>query len=184
MNANQVHTTVTWPVAGGLTWAWSCEDCPATSGGYRTEARAQRVAAIHEDPSRKQGRKAATKNRTKPMKKTITTLALGAALLTALVGCGTSKANEAVANAPRPTVTVTKTVTPPPVVATVNIKQVPQACLDALDNADLGFTYAGQAFTAASELDVATMNAMTAKIAELAPKYNADKAACRAAGGQ
>lgn len=64
MKPNQVHTTVTWPVAGGLTWAWSCEDCPATSGGYATEARARRVAAIHENPSRTtQGSPAAaTKN--------------------------------------------------------------------------------------------------------------------------
>lgn len=64
MTPNQIHSTVTWPVAGGLTWAWSCEDCPATSGGYATEARAKAIATIHEDPSRKtQGRSpAATKN--------------------------------------------------------------------------------------------------------------------------
>lgn len=121
------------------------------------------------------------------MKNTITTFALGAALLTALVGCGTGKANEAVANAPRPTVTVTAPAKPAPTVTTTttqNVPVVPQSCLDALDNADLGFTYAGKIMTAASQLDADTMNAYTEKLNELAPTYNQNKAACRAAGGE
>lgn len=94
------------------------------------------------------------------------------------------KATEAVANSPRPTVTMTAPAKPAPTAtATVNVPTVPQACLDALDNADLGFTYAGQIMNAASQLDAATMNAITDKLTALAPTYNANKQACRAAGG-
>lgn len=100
-----------------------------------------------------------------------------------------NKAAETVANSPRPTVTVTRTAPakPAPTVTTTttaNVPTVPQACLDALDNADLGFTYAGQIMNAASQLDADTMNAITEKLNALAPTYNTNKAACRAAGGQ
>lgn len=180
MSATRIHSTITRPTVNG--WGWLCETCPATADGYDDKDHAARVAAIHEDPSR-QGRKAATKNRTKPMKKPLTTLALGAALLTGLVGCGTGKANEAVANAPRPTVTVTAPAKPAPTVTTtVNVPTVPQACLDALTSAEQGFDLAAQGFTAASNFDVATMNAVTEKLGKLAPTWNANKAACRAAG--
>lgn len=103
---------------------------------------------------------------------------------TAAVMSTEGKANEAVANAtPRPTITVTAPAKPAPTVTTtVNVPTVPQACLDALDSADQGFTLAAQGFTAASEFDVATMNAVTEKLGELAPTWNANKAACRAAG--
>jgi hypothetical protein len=76
---------------------------------------------------------------------------------------------------PAPTVTVTRT---------ASVAQVPQSCLDALDNADTGFTYAGQIMNAAAQLDSVTMNAYTEKLNALAPTYNANKAACRQAGGQ
>lgn len=94
----------------------------------------------------------------------------------------------AAAASPRPTITVTQTAPakPAPTVTTTTtqtVTQVPQACLDALDNADLGFTYAGQIMNAASQLDAATMNAVTEKLTQLAPTYNTNKAACRAAGG-
>lgn len=114
------------------------------------------------------------------MKKTITTLAAVAAVV-ALAGCGAGKAQEAVANAPRPTVTVTVTQPAPPAVTTT-VQSVPQACLDALDNADEGFGYGAQAMTAASEFDVAALTAATTKLNRLAPTYNANKAACRTAG--
>jgi ABC-type transport system substrate-binding protein len=98
-----------------------------------------------------------------------------------------NKAAETVANSPRPTVTVTAPAKPAPtatVTATATVAQVPQSCLDALDNADTGFTYAGQIMNAAAELDADTMNAITDKLTALAPTYNTNKAACRAAGGQ
>jgi hypothetical protein len=105
----------------------------------------------------------------------------------------------------RPTATVTKTLPAPdpkpaPTVtvttAAAATVSVPQACLDALDNADTGFGYAstaleaaGNGFAAVSEGDVdklleqnRIMKAAGAKTSELAPTYNANKAACRAAG--
>lgn len=50
MNPNQVHSTVTYPKGGKF--AWACQDCPAKARGYETEKAAQRIARIHEDPSR------------------------------------------------------------------------------------------------------------------------------------
>lgn len=89
----------------------------------------------------------------------------------------------------RPTVTVTKTAQPKPA-PTVTVTttaaatvSVPQACLDALDNADTGFGYAGEAMTAAGDFDVAGLNTANAKLRELAPTWTANKTACRAAGG-
>lgn len=90
-----------------------------------------------------------------------------------------------VAPTPAPTVTVTAPAKPAPTVTTtttVTVPNVPQSCLDALDNADTGFTYAGQIMTAASRLDAESMNALTEKLTELAPTYNANKTACREAG--
>lgn len=88
-----------------------------------------------------------------------------------------------------PVVTVTAPTKPAPTVTatvttTATVAQVPQSCLDALDNADTGFTYAGQILNAASQLDADTMNALTDKLTQLAPIYNANKTACRQAGGQ
>lgn len=89
-----------------------------------------------------------------------------------------------VVSTPAPTVTVTEPAKPAATVTTtVAVLTVPQACLDALDNADLGFTYAGQIMDAASNLDSDTMDTYTAKLTALAPTYNANKAACRAVGG-
>lgn len=53
MTAPLVHHTLTWRTDGGGEWGWVCKDCPAKASGYRTETQAKRVAAIHEDPSRK-----------------------------------------------------------------------------------------------------------------------------------
>jgi hypothetical protein len=120
------------------------------------------------------------------MKKTITILAASVAVV-ALAACGTDKAQEAVANAPQPTVTVTAPAPPAPPAPTVTVtakadSSVPQACLDALDNADEGFGYGADAMQAASEYDVAGINAATRNLNALAPTYNANKALCRAAG--
>ena len=112
------------------------------------------------------------------MKKTIIAIGVvaGLGLGFTVIAANDNKATEAVANAtPRPTVTVTRT---------ASVAQVPQSCLDALDNADTGFTYAGQIMNAAAQLDSVTMNAITEKLNQLAPTYNANKAACRQAGGQ
>lgn len=70
---------------------------------------------------------------------------------------------------------------------------VPKSCLDALDEADTGFTAAGGAMGAvkdvlsgnlSAELGLLKLNEQTATLTNLAPSYNANKAACRAAGGQ
>lgn len=127
------------------------------------------------------------------MKKTITTIAAIAAVV-ALAGCGAGKAHEAVANAPRPTVTVTK---PAPPAVTTTVQSVPQACLDALDNADTAISTAGEgfgivsdAFIAASNFDAAGIDAATAKLAGvnkvLSPQltaYATARDACKAAKG-
>jgi len=87
------------------------------------------------------------------MKKTITILAATVGAVLALSSCGTDKASEAVANAPQPTVTVTAPAPPAPPAPTVTVtakadsQSVPQACLDALDNADEGFGYAAGAMS-------------------------------------
>lgn len=95
------------------------------------------------------------------MKKTITILAAVVLAAAALTGCGTGKAQEAAANAPQPTVTTT-------------VQSVPQACLDALDDADTAIQTAGQgfgilsdAFTAASNFDADGIDAATVKMGDL-----------------
>lgn len=50
MNANRIHSTVTYVTEAG--WGWGCEDCPAKGDGYDDKDKALRVASIHEDPSR------------------------------------------------------------------------------------------------------------------------------------
>lgn len=122
------------------------------------------------------------------MKKTITILAASVAVV-ALAACGTDKAQEAVANAPapRPTVTVTAPAPPAPPAPTVTVtakadSSVPQACLDALDNADEGFGYAADGFAAVDSADLLGLSTATANVRALAPTYNTNKAACRAAG--
>lgn len=52
MTTPLVHRTVTWASDPGGRWRWFCQDCPAKASGYTTEAKALRIAAIHEDPSR------------------------------------------------------------------------------------------------------------------------------------
>jgi hypothetical protein len=122
--------------------------------------------------------------------KTHTILAVGAVVavaggLTAAVLSGNSAQDAATYAATHPVVTVAAPAKPAPTVTTTQqVPTVPQACLDALDNADLGFTYAGQIMDAASQLDSDTMNAVTEQLNALAPTYNVNKAACRAAGGQ
>jgi hypothetical protein len=75
------------------------------------------------------------------------------------------------------------------------VEVTPQACLDALDEADQGFTIASKGFDKVSEivqamsvLDVDTalekideLNDITGDMSALSGPYNADKAACRAA---
>lgn len=58
------HPTTVWSTEG-ITWNWKCHNatCPAKRRGYRSEAKANRIAAIHQDPSASQGSPAAaTKN--------------------------------------------------------------------------------------------------------------------------
>jgi hypothetical protein len=71
--------------------------------------------------------------------------------------------------------------------------EVPKVCLDALDEADAGFTAAGGAMGAvkdvlsgnlSAELGLLKLNEQTATLTNLAPSYNANKAACRTAAGQ
>jgi hypothetical protein len=124
---------------------------------------------------------------TEPMKKRTIAAAIAGSTVAAVAwiafAADDNKATDAVANSPRPTVTVTAPAKPAPTVTTTQkVATVPQSCLDALDNADLGFTYAGQIMNAAAELDADTMNAITEKLTALAPTYNTNKAACRAAG--
>jgi hypothetical protein len=80
--------------------------------------------------------------------------------------------------------TVTKSVPGPETTktATETVTQVPQACLDAIDNAETGFTYAGEAMEAAGNLDADGIEAATAKLNKVAPKWQANKELCRAAG--
>jgi hypothetical protein len=126
------------------------------------------------------------------------------ATATATVTPPTATASTAAAS-PTPTVTVTATATKsvPGPVRTVTVTRavpgptrtvVPQSCLDALDAGEQGFTYAGEAlsaagagFTAAGNLDLAgvsaandRMTATTRKLTALAPGWNGPKAECRA----
>jgi hypothetical protein len=107
-----------------------------------------------------------------------------AAVAGLLVGAGIGASAKEVAPAtPAETVTLTEEVTPP-------------ACLEALDLADQGFTYAGEAmgaasdgFEAGSRFDIAGIEAATERISQAGDKieaitadYQAAKAACRASG--
>ena len=95
-----------------------------------------------------------------------------------------SPAHDAAVNAPQPTATTT--------VSTVR-DEVPAVCLTALDEADQGFTYASSALGATTawmrgELDISDaadkVGTAGRNLTALAPKYNADKQACRTAAGQ
>jgi hypothetical protein len=130
------------------------------------------------------------------MKKT-TTIIGAAALATAatvilIATTNDQPALKAVENAPRPAVTVkvAAPAKPAPTVTVTAKPSVPQACLDALRDADAGFGYAGSAMDAISDLlvdpDAALEQITTANrnLTALAPSYNANKQACREAGGQ
>jgi hypothetical protein len=103
--------------------------------------------------------------------KAVTAL-LTATSLAALVACGTDvSAAPVAAPAPAPTVTTTVTKT---------VSQTPAVCLDALDKADEALGTAGEAFTiisavlsAASQMDVDTMDTETAKLAPLNTRLSA-----------
>lgn len=114
--------------------------------------------------------------------------------LVVLVAAGCTGDGEA---APAPTVTVTEpaptvTVTAP---APEPVQAAPQACLDALDEADAAYAIAEEitsSYTAALEAleawDFRTVRRRAAEISakaeeanEIAPRYNEEKAACRAA---
>jgi hypothetical protein len=104
-----------------------------------------------------------------------------AATVGALIGIGAGAATR-----PEPS-TVTRTEA---------VEVAPQSCLDALDLADEGFTYAGEAmgaasdgFDAASRFDVDGLNAASDRITAAGDKiqgitaaYQAAKADCRSAG--
>jgi hypothetical protein len=74
------------------------------------------------------------------------------------------------------------------------LQKTPQACLDALDNADRGFDlafkimdYFDPAMDAVLDMDVSKVHRLTRKtgkaadkMGDLAPKYNAAKAECQA----
>lgn len=94
----------------------------------------------------------------------------------------TETAKHATTAGPVPvTVTITRSA-PPAAPVTTTIASVPQVCLDALDNADVGFGYAAEAMRAAGAFDVAKLNSISEQLTGLAPTWNANKAACRAAG--
>jgi ABC-type glycerol-3-phosphate transport system substrate-binding protein len=78
------------------------------------------------------------------------------------------------------TVTVTSAPTPAPTVTTTQ-SVAPQACVDALDQADKGFEIAGSAFQAAAKYDSTALGKASEQLKTLAPQYNATKAQCRAA---
>jgi hypothetical protein len=100
-----------------------------------------------------------------------------AAIVAGLVGAGVGAATR-----PEPT--------------TTTVAVAPQSCLDALDLADQGFTYAGEAmgaasdgFDAASRFDIAGLKDASARITAAGGKiegitadYQAAKADCRSAG--
>jgi hypothetical protein len=85
---------------------------------------------------------------------------------------------------------------PEPSTVTKTEAVAPQSCLDALDLADEGFTYAGEAmgaasdgFDAASRFDIAGLKAASGRITAAGDKiqgitgaYQAAKADCRSAG--
>jgi hypothetical protein len=131
------------------------------------------------------------------MKKTITILAVAAAAAAVVAIAwprGEGPALRAVENAPRPTVIVTSTAPAKPApTVTVTAKPtatVPQSCLNALRDADAGFGYGASAMDAISDLlidpDKALEQITTANrnLTALAPSYQANKQACREAGGQ
>jgi hypothetical protein len=132
------------------------------------------------------------------MKKTTTVIG-AAALATAatvilIATTNDQPALKAVENAPRPTVTATMTAPAKPaptVTVTTTAKptaSVPQACLNALRDADAGFGYGASAMDAISDLlidpDKALEQITTANrsLTALAPSYQANKAKCRAGG--
>lgn len=118
------------------------------------------------------------------MKKFIIPTAAGLLLLG---GCGS---NDTAAPAATPTVTVTEVAE-----KEVEVREmvVPQACLDALDYADEGFTYAADAMDASSralfaagEFDIAGIEAAnddidtaTSGLNSIADDYVASKESCR-----
>jgi hypothetical protein len=123
-----------------------------------------------------------------------------AVLLTVFgLGCALVGGGIGASGKPEP-VTVTKEVPGPErVVTKTETKEVevtPQSCLTALDLAEQGFDYASEAMgymsaamTAAGNIDLAgvqqasaDLKTVTPKMEALAPKANAAKAECRAAG--
>lgn len=126
---------------------------------------------------------------------------LPAAALFVGIGMGAASAgggssDPAAAPAPTPAPTVTQTVEVPGPVETKEVKVpgptvtknvTPPVCKVALDYADEGFTTFGEILTAIqagiASGDFSEADAGNKKVAELAPKYNAAKAACRLSAG-
>jgi hypothetical protein len=111
-----------------------------------------------------------------------TGVAFGALILGVVIGTS-GGGSTTTASTPAPTPTVTKSVPGPTTTKTVTntVSEVPQACLDAIDNAETGFTYAAEALRAAGDFDTAGIEAATAKLKTVAPDWQANKELCRAA---
>lgn len=117
----------------------------------------------------------------KTQKSIIAALFVGGVALVSLTSCSTTPTHNV---EPR---TVTKTV-----------EVVPQACLDALDEADHGFTVASKVvgalsagITAASNYDAdgvsratGDVQAYTSELSAITDPYNTNKTACRAKAGK
>jgi hypothetical protein len=127
------------------------------------------------------------------MNKKLTTVTVVAAFL---IGGGVSAASSQAEPAkvpaavvktvtvPGPERVVTRDVPGPERIVTKEVTKdvTPDECLTALDLADEAFGYAGEGFAAVADLDVAGISAATRKITGVTPRYQAAKAACRAAG--
>jgi hypothetical protein len=126
------------------------------------------------------------------MNRKLTIVAVVAAfLIGGGVSAATSQAEPAKVPAPiTKTVTVagpervvTRDVPGPERIVTKNVTKdvTPAACLTALDLADEAFGYAGEGFAAVADMDVDGLSAATRKVTQVTPRYQAAKAACRAA---
>jgi hypothetical protein len=135
----------------------------------------------------------------KPPKKKRTWILPVACLVGGIIMGGasaTSAKSEPAAAEPKPAPTVTKTVTPEPVIKEVTKVQTPAACLEALDLSEKGFSLASEAMgymtdamNAASQFDVAGIESATAelkvvnpKISDLTAPMRAAASSCRDAG--
>jgi hypothetical protein len=78
------------------------------------------------------------------------------------------------------TETVEVEVPGPTVTETVEVEVTPPVCIEAIDYAYEGFTIAADVLTAASQFDIAGMEAGTAQLEALAPDWQVAATACQA----